>query len=212
MNPLIRHRHLPHWDIPGATYFITSCLAGSISSQGLLDIDRYAHELDGQALLPGLSLVDWQDRRSKLLFARRDRWLDTEPAVRHLQDARLARIVQHAILHFADVRYESLAFAVMPSHIHWVFRPLDSWVATLGVRGAKRPPRERILHSLKSFTALACNEILGAHGPFWQAESYDRCVRDEAELERIIRYVEHNPVAAGLVAEPKDWPYSSASR
>jgi REP element-mobilizing transposase RayT len=51
---------------------------------------------------------------------------------------------------------------------------------------------------------------LGRRGRFWQQESYDHWARDEDELERIIRYVEQNPVKAGLVAKAEDWPFSSA--
>jgi hypothetical protein len=38
MEEKFRRRRLPHWDLSGATYFITACLAGSIPAQGLLDI------------------------------------------------------------------------------------------------------------------------------------------------------------------------------
>jgi hypothetical protein len=40
MNATVRVRHLPHWDVPGATYFVTTCLAGSIPAQGFLDLER----------------------------------------------------------------------------------------------------------------------------------------------------------------------------
>ena len=53
--------------------------------------------------------------------------------------------------------------------------------------------------------------MLGHTGqPFWQDESYDRLVRDEAEFQRITRYIEMNPVKAGLAAKPEDFPWSSA--
>lgn len=66
------------------------------------------------------------------------------------------------------------------------------------------------MHTLKRHTARQCNRLLGRHGAFWQDESYDHCVRDDGELERIFQYVEYNPVKAGLVAEPEQWPFSSA--
>jgi hypothetical protein len=54
--------------------------------------------------------------------------------------------------------------------------------------------------------------VLGRSGePFWQKESYDHWVRDRAEFERIRDYIEANPVKAGLVATPQDFPWSSAS-
>jgi hypothetical protein len=58
---------------------------------------------------------------------------------------------------------------------------------------------------LKGSTARQANLILGRTGEaFWQDEW------DEVELDRIARYVEHNPVSAGLAANPRHWPWSSA--
>ena len=41
---IIRRRQLPHWDMPGAPYFVTTCLEGSIPARGLLEIVRYRDE------------------------------------------------------------------------------------------------------------------------------------------------------------------------
>jgi hypothetical protein len=46
--------------------------------------------------------------------------------------------------------------------------------------------------------------MLGRQGDFWQHESYDHVVRDEAELARIVEYVRLNPARAGL---PGEWVY-----
>jgi hypothetical protein len=71
-------------------------------------------------------------------------------------------------------------------------------------------PRERIIHSIDRFTASQCNIILGKAGAFWQREPYDHWVRSPEELERILLYIEGNPVKAGLVKEPEEWRFSSA--
>jgi REP element-mobilizing transposase RayT len=145
-----------------------------------------------------------------------DFWLDDRPGVRHLEDLHLARIVVDALYFFAGERYDLLAFVVMPSHFHWVFQPLASWIKELeeemGTLEAcpTVSARERIQHSVNRHTGLECNRIREASGSFWQRESYDHWVRDDDELERIIRYVEANPVKAGLAATPEDWPFSSA--
>ena len=53
--------------------------------------------------------------------------------------------------------------------------------------------------------------MLGLTGqPFWQDESYDRLVRNDTEFERIADSIEMNPVKAGLVATPEEYPWSSA--
>jgi type I restriction enzyme R subunit len=144
------------------------------------------------------------------MFVRAEQWLDQQPAVRHLADAELATIVMNSLLFFAGTRYDILAFVVMPSHFHWVFRPLEAWIQGLKTVPGERTPRERVMHSIKLVTARECNQRLGRQGPFWQQESYDHWVRDVEELERIIHYVEYNPVKAGLCADARLWPFSSA--
>jgi type I restriction enzyme R subunit len=207
---LFRRRHLPHWDVPGATYFITTCLWGSIPAQGLLDLERYEASLDNRLRPANLSEQVWVMNRWKLLFARMDQWLDRSPAVRQLVHAGLARIIETSFYHFAGHRYDLLAYVVMPSHVHWVFTPRESWVNQLGLAVNDRSPRERIMHSFKRFTGRECNKQLRTQGAFWQPESFDHWVRDTDELERIIHYVEWNPVKAGLTIRPEQWEFSSA--
>lgn len=204
----IRRRDLPHWDMPGATYFITTCLEGSIPARGLLDLTRHRDELAVQPRPDGLTAAQWADQQWKRAFHRADRWLDFEPAIRYLEDRRLARLVVNGLYHFAGQRYDLLAFVIMPSHFHWVFRPRESWVAER--KKSSRTPREEIVHSINSFTAHQCNAILERKSTFWQHESYDHWVRDVYELERIIRYVEANPVTARLATSPEQWEFSSA--
>ena len=64
------------------------------------------------------------------------------------------------------------------------------------------------MHSFKRYTARKANLILGLSGQFWQHESYDHFVRDNAEWLQIIRYVANNPVKAGLVKEAADWQWT----
>jgi putative transposase len=94
--------------------------------------------------------------------------------------------------------YELHAYVIMPNHVHAVLLPLVS--------------PAKLTKSVKWYSARRANEVLGRTGqPFWQAETYDRWVRDDGELARIIRYVERNPVRAGLVDRIEDWPWSSAA-
>ena len=103
----------------------------------------------------------------------------------------------------------------MPSHHHWLFVPDEAWsidaVEQSRHNGCKpRTPREIISHSIQSYTSTICNRILGAAGSYWQTETFDHWARDDGELLRIIAYIENNPVKAGLVERPEDWPWSSA--
>lgn len=92
--------------------------------------------------------------------------------------------------------YELLAWVVMANHVHVVIYPR----ATLA----------RITKAIKGYTALEANRILDRTGQFWQHESFDHWIRDRYELERIIRYVERNPVKAGLVKREDEFRWSSA--
>jgi putative DNA methylase len=66
---------------------------------------------------------------------------------------------------------------------------------------------------LKGGTAREANKRLGVAGvPFWQRESYDHWARNEEEFQRIVAYIENNPVKAGLVAKASDYRWSSARR
>jgi len=210
MQERFTRRRLPHWDQPGATYFITTCLPGSIPAQGLVEIEQVRGRLERQPRPADVRPDDWKTRQWKRLFARREEWLDCKPAVRSLKDKRLAAEVVTSLKHFDGERYDLVAWVVMPSHLHWVFRPRDTWVESLGTAVEDRSPRRRIQHSVNLHTAIECNRLLGRAGGFWQRESYDHCVRDEEELERIVAYVHGNPIRAGLVERDVDFAFSSA--
>ena len=116
-----------------------------------------------------------------------------------LRDARIARVVSRALLYGESGRhfYQLRAWVIMPNHVHVLLRPKTSFPA--------------ITRWLKGSTARQANLILGRTGEaFWQDESFDHRVRNDAELDRIVRYVEHNPVSAGLVLNPGEWLWSSA--
>lgn len=64
------------------------------------------------------------------------------------------------------------------------------------------------MKSIKGISAREANKILDRKGSFWQSESYDHIVRDEDELERIIKYIIYYPVKAGLVEKWEDWEHT----
>lgn len=121
------------------------------------------------------------------------RWTARRPARPGLKDSRIAQCVTQIL--FIGARewalYELYAWVVMPNHVHVLLQPLK--------------PLRAVTRALKSASARAANVILGRTGmPFWQAESYDHWVRDQTEFNRIVRYIERNPVKAGLVERMDD--------
>jgi putative transposase len=86
----------------------------------------------------------------------------------------------------------------MANHVHVLLAPIA--------------PLAQITQQIKGATARQANLILGRTGaPFWQNESFDLWIRKPEEWQKIRSYIERNPVAAGLVQRPEDWPWSSAS-
>jgi putative transposase len=85
----------------------------------------------------------------------------------------------------------------MDNHIHLILVPLttDSLRATLS--------------SVHTAYSQRINAIQGASGHLFQGR-YSSYPMDDAHLMIAVRYVENNPVAAGMVARAEDWRWSSA--
>jgi REP element-mobilizing transposase RayT len=111
-----------------------------------------------------------------------------------------ARIVKDALHHFDGERYRLIAWVIMPNHVHVLIEQIDGF------------PLADIVHSWKSFAAKEINKRRDAGGQVWASDYFDRFIRDESHLAGAIRYIEENPVKAGLATRPEDWPFSSASR
>jgi putative DNA methylase len=65
----------------------------------------------------------------------------------------------------------------------------------------------KALSSLKGFTARQANIILNKKGPFWSPENFDHWCRTPEKEESAKKYIRNNPVKAGLVSNPNDWPW-----
>ena len=115
-----------------------------------------------------------------------------------LRDPRIAALVERALLHFDGQRYRLIAWCVMPNHVHALVETREEW------------PLASVVHSWKSFTAHRANLILKRSGDFWLREYFDRFIRDDRHFASAVRYIENNPVKAGLVARAEDWRWSSA--
>jgi putative transposase len=178
-------RKLPHWHpdlTEGAFLFVTWRLAGPVP----------------RALLPQPPMG--APRSAGRAFLVLDREVDQAAfGPVWLRDARVASIVADALLYGESGRhfYQLQAWVIMPNHVHVLLLPKTSLPV--------------IMRWLKGSTARKANLILGRTGEaFWQDESFDHRVRDEAELDRIVHHVEFNPVSAGLAANPREWHWSSA--
>jgi len=91
-------------------------------------------------------------------------------------------------------RFAVLAYCMMPDHAH------------LLVEG-------ECAHSdLKRFVKSAEQRSGGLyarseHQPLWQSGYYERVLREGDDARALARYVVNNPVGAGLVQSPADYPF-----
>jgi hypothetical protein len=147
---MFHRRRLPHWESPGSPLFVTSCLAGSLSAAGMLDVRRFHQRLARRNSPAACTKKTWQRKCEALVFRRRDAWLDGQRDGSLLASPRIAAIVRDAMLHFNGLRYDVFAYVIMPSHLHWIFRPRAEWVEELEMQGSVRSPRETIRASRRS--------------------------------------------------------------
>jgi putative transposase len=97
----------------------------------------------------------------------------------------------------AKAATEVWAYCLMPNHVHLILEPShpDGLRAALGE--AHRRYTRRI------------NRREDWSGHLWQ-ERFHSFPMDESHLAAAARYVERNPVRAGLAKRPEDWVWSSA--
>ena len=111
-----------------------------------------------------------------------------------MNDSENAQLVVDNWRHFDGVKYELLAYVVMPNHVHVLIKVLGDWTLA------------SIIHSWKSFTAKKTS--VPGYDSVWYRDYFDRYIRDDAHLNKAVHYILQNPVKAGLVRRAKDWPWS----
>ena len=121
------------------------------------------------------------NNRQRTFFSRHDHQL----YIRYLAEACLA------------TRTSVWAWCLMPNHVHLVLVP------------SAEDGLSAVLHRTQGRYARALNAREKWVGQLWQGR-FASFVMDETYLLACARYVELNPVRAGLVARAADWPWSSA--
>ena len=87
---------------------------------------------------------------------------------------------------------ETLAFVVMPDHVHWLVQ------LNVGTNLGE------VVRRIKARVSL----LLGVS--FWQRGFHDHALRKDEDLVGVARYIVANPVRAGLVQRVADYPHWDA--
>ncbi|HSS20683.1 MAG TPA: hypothetical protein VLL54_11460 [Pyrinomonadaceae bacterium] len=207
-------RNLPHIQPPGASFFLTFRLAGSLPHAVVV---QWKREQAWLMHLAETNAAHYQRVKSdfeRVWFTKFESLLDgavVGPVWLSNQD--VASSVAEA-LHYRDGKaYRLDAFTIMSNHVHAVVKPLPVVQGKLNKihllsDNVEYRSLARITQSLKGCTAFKANRILRREGEFWAHESYDHWVRDAQEKQRIIAYTLNNPLKAGYVQNWRDWKWS----
>ncbi len=211
--------------MPGASLFVTFRLADSIPQAIVRHYRNQKFAIDNQlARLVGANATgEIDDIRSNRLKDFHRAWFRKFEQILHkestgpvwLKNPEIASLVFESFMHRDGRDFDLKALCIMSNHVHSVFRPHlthDSITVVKHTAGfhmeADSPTLGVTMKSLKGYTARMANRLLGRTGKFWEVESYDHQVRDEAEFHRIVGYVLQNPVKAGLVRDWCHWKWT----
>ena len=92
---------------------------------------------------------------------------------------------------------ESLAWVVMPDHLHWLFI-------------LNRSPLAEVARRVKGRSAYTINSHRNSDSAVWQHGFHDHAIRKEEDIKDIARYIVANPLRAGLVKNIGDYPFWDA--
>ncbi|MEN6624838.1 MAG: transposase [Candidatus Sumerlaeia bacterium] len=184
-------RHLPHGAPDDSPIFITWNLKGALPQLALDRIHHLREQFNKTKIRPS--------EIAKRIFRISEEFLDrAQSGPLYLKDPEIALIVVDNLIAGAGKYYDFFAFVIMANHVHVLLRPYIEL--------------EKITGGIKKSTARRINSKLNRVGQsFWQDESFDHRPRCETSFRRFLKYIEENPVNAGLCRRPEDWPWSSAS-
>ena len=123
----------------------------------------------------------------------------TQGRVCWFESAVLSKIVISEMRRLLEAGYvDSLAWVLMPDHLHWLF-VLQS-----------EQDLSTVIRLLKGRSARLMNAHLQRTGMIWQKGFYDHAVRADEDLQRTARYIVANPLRAGLVDHIGDYSWWDA--
>ncbi len=111
-------------------------------------------------------------------------------------------------------------FAVLLAHLHEMVRSYDVTLYAytlmsnhvhLLLQAPKLDALGRPLRWFLTETAKAFHKVRGRRGHFWERRYRSCLIEDETYALAALRYLDRNPVRAGLVADPPTYPWSSCA-
>lgn len=186
-------RHLPHWEVEAAEYFVTVRCADSLpgdATERIVELHRHL------ACIPPRSIEFASLQRQ--LFRTLEKYLDAGHGVCPLRHSACARIVLEEFSALAECGASVSHFTIMPNHWHALIAPLGNCQHSLS----------QIMKRLKGRSARRIRQAIGGRGAVWQREWFDRWLRNPQERARVVDYIRGNPVRAGLADDWASHPWT----
>jgi REP element-mobilizing transposase RayT len=86
-------------------------------------------------------------------------------------------------------------FCIMDNHIHFLITPEKN--VSLSV----------IMKWIKMVFAIRWNQLHGVKGHLWEDRFHAQMIENRKDFLRVFRYINQNPVKAGLVEQAKEWVF-----
>ena len=94
---------------------------------------------------------------------------------------------------------DSLAWVLMPDHLHWLFQLGESHTLA------------KVMQGFKGRSARAINRNAAPQLQIWQRGYHDHALRTEEDVHEVARYIAANPLRASLVQRLGDYPHWDAA-
>jgi REP element-mobilizing transposase RayT len=185
-----RHR-LPHWEVQEQLHFITIRCANSlprVARARIAELHAALHGINPNS--PQFLLLQRQ------YFLTCEKFLDHTEGFQPFLSEKVCQIVIEAWNQWpAGCGWQVPHYVIMPNHVHFLMEPSRAAPESL----------RTILRHFKGHTARLSNKLLGRTGAFWQADWFDRWMRNKAEVTKVVKYIQNNPVKAGLLQQWQDY-------
>lgn len=185
---------LPHWEVENSEYFITIRCTGSLPIEAQRRLEELKQTTEQQT-----SKSEAHANYQREIFSTCEKYLDQGLGFSPFDDQGAARQFIVDLESWAEeAKWLVSSYCIMPNHVHILTNPKDEHSLDL----------RTFVKRLKGRTAQNSNKVLERKGPFWQTEWFDRWIRSDNERDRVIAYIQNNPVKAKLVSVPEDYPFS----
>ena len=166
--------HLPHLSQQQKLYAVTFRLCDSLPKHV---IEAYREECTRLYS----DEAEHQDKRNRFMHEKMMAYMDQGHGACWLRHPAVRQVLEKSLEFVNDKMALVHAYVIMPNHVHVVLETHEGMEI------------QRVIHSLKSYTALRINRLLHREGGLWQREYHDRIIRNKAHYESAINYIIENP-------------------